>query len=1276
MKSEGFSMQITENQLDEWVRANSREAQGMVVELVWRLLAASCPKPLERRFPLTDSIGQHGPDGFLNVELSFDPFVPEGRSYWEIGTGLDARGKATDDYRDLTKTVPEIIRRDTTFLFVTPLSGRRNWEFSWKEDAQAAWLDERRKKEEWKDVRIIDGTILIDWVNQFLSVEFWLAQKMMGIEIEQINTLSQHWEVLISFGEPPPLIPDLFLANRIEACSKIKEVFNGTSNQLKITTHYPDQVVDFVSAYLASLDDDSRIDADGRCLIVGGPEGWNTICTNHQWKNHILIADASLDLNGDSGAKLIQKARRAGHAIIFGGLHGGIPDPTSVSLPMVRTHQIQEALVKAGYREERARVLAQKSAGNISSLLRCLQNLSVLPEWAEDSDAAELAIALLLGSWNETSDADRSTVENILGKAYGEWIGIIREFALRRATPLIQRESKWKFIPRYEGWYALGPQLYDELLDRLKAAAISVFQEKDPKFELPSEERFAASIHGKVLSHSESLRQGLADTLALLGSHPQALTSCSLGKAQRIATLILHEIFNDADWIQWASLNDILPLLAEAAPREFLDAVEKALLKTPCPFDEIFAQEGDSIFGGNYMTGLLWALETIAWDTNYLGQAVLCLGELATRDPGGQSGNRPANSLNTIFLPWIPQTCAPAGNRVAAIRTLLNEFPDIGWKLLVSLLPDQHSVSFGTRRPIWRSTIPEDWQQGITWTEYGEQVTAYAELALNEAKNNISKLVELIDHLTNIPPIVRQQLVDYLRTDAVMDLPEADKLPLWKKLVDLITKHRKYGDAKWAMEPAQVDEISDIAKQLVPSTPFYFHQRLFSESDHLLFEEKGDYAEQRKKLEERRQKALKEVAADGGIEAILRFAESVPSSWIVGIEFGSIAEHDADALILPALLESESKPLVQFAGGYVFSKFRKLSWEWIDSLGIDHWTSTQIGQFLSFLPFVQQAWDRAEAFLGKDQSSYWSKTPANPYEAKQGLEYAVDQLVQYGRPFVAIGCLYRMIDEKLPFENKRAVRVLLEAVKSSKNLNSMDVYETVQIIKALQEDPKTIPQELFKVEWAFLPLLDGHHGVTPRLLWQKLADEQDFFCEVIQLVFRSKKEDATTKDVSEERKSIATNAYRLLDDWHIPPGLGANGVFDGEKFISWLENAREKCKETGHLEVAMTMIGHVLIYVPNDPDGLWIHRSVAEVLNAKDTKDLREGFRSELYNSRGVHFVDRTGKEERGLASKYHGQAEEIENAGYPRIAKMLRELAEEYEFEARRMATEEMMDE
>ena len=359
-------MIVTENQLDERVRGNAREAQGVIVELVWRLVAASSPRPKERRFPLGDTIGQHGPDGILDVDFAFPPFVPDGRSFWAIGTGLKAGDKATSDFNDLVSQIPRSIRMESTFVFVTPLSSWRDWEHTWKEEAQGTWIEVRLASHEWRDVRVIDGTKLIDWVRQFPPVELWLAQKTIDQSVEQIETAEQRWNLLRSIGEPPPLTPHVFLANRDEAYAKIKEVFDGIAIQLKLSTHFPDHVVDFVSAYLAELDDESRADVIGRCLIISGVDAWNAMAVHNE--KLILVAGSALDLSGESGTKLIQKARRAGHAVIFGGAPGGIPDPASAPLPAPRSHQLEDALKIAGYSEQRARTLVQKSGGNLGSL--------------------------------------------------------------------------------------------------------------------------------------------------------------------------------------------------------------------------------------------------------------------------------------------------------------------------------------------------------------------------------------------------------------------------------------------------------------------------------------------------------------------------------------------------------------------------------------------------------------------------------------------------------------------------------------------------------------------------------------------------------------------------------------------------------------------------------------------------------------------------------------------------------------------------------------------
>jgi hypothetical protein len=1267
-----YSGLLTENQLDDWVRGHAEIAQGVIVELVWRLVAASSPNPKERRFPLGDSVGQPGPDGVLDVaDFPCEPFVPVGRSLWEIGTGLDARKKATKDYKDRVADTPEEVRSESAFIFVTPLSGRRDWDYTWKEDAQADWIAKQLNRKEWRDVRVIDGTDLIDWLHHFPAVERWLAHKF-GWPVEQLETPELRWNALSAIGEPLPLTPELFLVNRDNACEKLKDIFAGSTLQLKLDTYFPDQVSDFVSAYVAATDEESRIDIVGRCLLISGKEAYNAIIEQRQ--SHVLIIDFDSEPDGTNEPRLLQKARRARHAVIYRGAPGGLPHPNCATIPNPKEYHVQQALKNGGYSDERARILAQKSGGNLGSLLRLLQNVSLIPEWAEVTSAAELVIAEFLGSWNEKSEADRRIVEGILGKSYGEWIGKMREVALRPGTPLTHRDGKWKFVLRYEGWYALGPRIFDDHLDRLREGTVTVLRENDPKFELPPGERYASRIHGKVLKHSDFVRKGLAETLALLGGHPKALTSCSFGKAEETAVLAVREILRDADWVQWAGLDNLMPLLAEAAPEEFLNAVDKALTSDPCPLDELFAQERSGVTGATYTSGLLWALETLAWDTDYFSRVIVLLGELAARDPGGNWTNRPANSLTTILLPWMPQTCASIAKRRAAIAALLEECPNVAWALLLSLLPGSHSTSRGSRRPAWREMVPEDWSNGVSYEEYWEHVALYTDLAISAAKADLAKLAELIDRMEDLPPSAYRRLVEHLESDSVLELREADRLGLWTKLMDLVAKHSRFAGGKRAMSPDQVDKIAAIAERLKPDAANFRHQRLFSESGFGLYEEKDDFEQQLDELEERRRKAVEEIFSTDGVQAVLEFAKAVESPWRVGIAFGVVATSEADEAVLPGLLEAETKQLTQFAGGFVLGRFRTRGWQWVDEIDTSRWTLTQIGQFLAYLPFTSDTWERSARLLGQNDSPYWTKTNVNPYEADEGLELAVDALINHGSPRAAIGCLHKMRYAKQPLNPDQVVRALLAALRSPQRAQSVDAYKIVELIRALQNDPGANLNHVYLVEWAYLPILDRYHKAAPKLLERRLANEPGYFCKLIRSVFRSRKEEQRTEAATEEAKIFATRIYDLFSVWKTPPGCSEDGSFDGEALAAWLDAVTKECAETGHLEDAMTIVGQVLIHAPGDPDGLWIHRSAAVALNGKNAEKMRTGFNTALFNSRGTHGFT-AGKEERALAAKYREQADAGETAGFQRLATTLRELAKSYERDAEHEASSDPFD-
>lgn len=1263
---------ITENQLDEWVRGNHQRAQGQIVELVWRLVAASIPNPRYRRFPLGDSIGQHGPDGELDTELGLSPFVPEGRSFWEIGTSLDAGDKATDDYRSLTASTPENIRRASTFVFLTPLSARRTWPHTWKRGAQSAWLRARLKRKQWRDVRVIDGTILIDWLMEFPSVALWLTHAAMGLHTNHILTLEQIWGGLTNVATPPPLGPDLFLANREHACRKLGEVFSGTVRQLRIETRYPNQILDFVAAYVESLASDIKIDALGRSIVVASAEAWTNAMTLKT--PHVMVCDFDLD-DDPSAPRLLALARNAGHLVVYGGMPSGIPDPSAVTLGDPRGHHVQEALQRAGYKEERARTLAQRSGGNLNSLIRLLQNLSLMPEWSQDSNATEFAIAQLLGTWNENAEADRNIIEQISGKAYGEWIKSIREIAHRPATPLTHREGTWRITARYEAWNVLGPRVFDEDLDRFRQIAIDVLSERDPRLDLEPSKRYSSVLYGITQRYSPQLKNGIATSLALLGSHPEALTSCSINKAENTALLTVRHLLRGADGRSWATLNDLLPLLAEAAPEEFLNAIDNALESDPGPFEYLLSQETTGITGTTYLTGLLWALETLAWSPDYLLRVAMILAELAQKDPGGNWSNRPDKSLTTILLPWFPHTCAPASKRKSVLESLLREFPTVGWALLVSLLPNNMMMTMGTRKPAWREFIPDDWSNQVTLAEHRDQIEDYVDLAIHAAGTDVSRLCALIAQSGNFPPRSRSELLSHLKSVPVLSMTHGDKVLLWKKLIELTSKHRLFSDAHGALNGEAISELASVASILEPSSPLYRHQRIFSEHVLVLFEETDNFEEQQKKLEVRRQNALADIHLFGGVTAVFEFAGSVESPSRVGSVFAAVATDEEERRILPHMLESAHAYLVAFAGGYVWGRLFHKGWEWVDQLNSLDWAPSQIGRFLACLPFRREAWEKSSKLLGEDESHYWSRAGANPYQAEGGLTYAIEKLIKYDRASTAIHCLAALKHKEQELDPGQAVRALQAVHTTPQQIQRLDAFDTIEIIKALQNNPHTNISDLEQIEWLYMPLFSRHQGDFPTTLQRRLSRDPFFFCELIRLVFRSKNAPTTSTEVSEEVALKAEFAYRLLHDWRIPPG-GMNGEpFDSDALDQWLDIVKAECAQSGHLEVAKLSVGRVLVYSPGDPNGLWLHGGVAAVLNHREAQDLRDGFCTELFNSRGA-FWGSGGREEKELADKFRRKAEEVESQGYHRLSSALKGVAKSYDRFAERQAREGGSDE
>lgn len=890
-------------------------------------------------------------------------------------------------------------------------------------------------------------------------------------------------------------------------------------------------------------------------------------------------------------------------------------------------------------------------------------------DWNKHHYATELSYVNLIGAWDENSDSDKEIIEQIANEEYSSWISKIREVLLEPNSPLKLKNGIWKIVDRKVLFNLLKTRIFDEQLESLKECAISVFSEIDPQIEYKSDERIYANIDGKYLKNSQSLRNGLAESLAIIGSNAKELTSCSENRPEDITLLCIREIFNDADWRIWGSLDHYTPLFAEASPQEFLKNVEIALQQSPCPFDELFAKESSGVFGKNYLVGLLWALETLAWDENYLVQVISILADLATHDPGGNWTNRPKNSIVSIFLPWLPQTTASSEKKSVALESIWKEYPEITWDILIELLPKNHQFSSGTQKPKWRNFIPESWNEGkVHPNVYWKEIDQIEDLLLKISQDNLSKLSQLINNLNHLTDDSIDNILNHT-VENIERIKESEfREEVWKTVVKYINKNRRIPNADWSTDSRILDRIEDIENQLSPDDPLTLNQLLFCgvDSDH--FEETGGWREQDEILQKKRESAIKSIYDFGGIEAIKKFIGMVEKVANVGNCFGRMADKTILNMLLPNYLELTDQNNKDFISGFIWGKYFKESWKWIDELNLNKWKKENIGQLFAYLPFEKATWERIEKILNKDEKEYWQRANVNPYQTDDRLDYAIEKLIQYNRPISTVDCLYRDLHEHKYFNNKIVVKVLIDALNTDEPIFDTVRYHILDLIEAIQNDKNTDPNDMFVIEWKYLPILREPSRVKPKYLNKRLSTHPDFFTELIQSIYKSKNSSNDDIEPTEKQKAIAKNAIELLWNWNIPPGLNDNGIIDKDKFEKWLDSVKEICQKSGHLDVALDHVGQVLFYSPPDPDGLWIDKNIALTLNGKDANRMRSGYRNEAFNSRGAHWVDPTAAPEIELSNKYTEKANLVENAGFHRFAITLRELAESYNRETERI--------
>jgi hypothetical protein len=352
---------------------------------------------------------------------------------------------------------------------------------------------------------------------------------------------------------------------------------------------------------------------------------------------------------------------------------------------------------------------------------------------------------LIVGRWDESFENDRKIISQIARDSYENYSKKITRWLHTHDSPIVKIGSTWRLTSPFDAWTNASINLTRNDFDLLYKSAKDILLEINPAFQLEPAQRHMASIYGKNRAFSEWIREGVIQSLILTSIFGDKLKFDLPLKAELWVDKIVGELLSTENPEMWKSFESKLPLIAEASPTAFLETVEKYLGIEKSPIASLFEEDPGFLTAHSYHTGLLWALESLAWFPQYLSRTSLILARLSAIDPGGSLSNRPINSLSEIFKSWHFQTLASFDERMQGLKLISEREPEIAWTILIRMLPDTMSgVAFPTHKTRWRMFELET-EKPITWNEIYDTHSAAVDMLISIFDFSEAKLSKLID---------------------------------------------------------------------------------------------------------------------------------------------------------------------------------------------------------------------------------------------------------------------------------------------------------------------------------------------------------------------------------------------------------------------------------------------------------------------------------------------------------------------------------------------------
>ena len=1279
---EPMTLRITANDIEKW--SDEIDTRHLLPILVRRLINETLGTggAIIKDFPGYANTKKPGFDGQLISNIA-TPHIPSGKSVWEMGIGKNITAKATADFNKRKGTA----KNDETYVFVSS----RNW------TQKAEWLTKKQNENPgWQDIRVLDADDLEQWLETCPCTAIWLARQLgKPIDhLEDVNKFLENWLDATS----PSFPKEILLNNRDVAKKRIAKIATSAGANICVIADAKEEATAFVCAALSEAEL-----VDRPAVILKSEEA---VIEIKNWQDDdipkVLITE-SKEISRKIPSNILNK-----NVVITAGVRedfANYNDGSASSIVRLARVLDFDAIFE---RHEDARTHYKQTGGSLSALhRRHNKNLARRdPIWHEYLLEQGFIWLALIGRWDETYDADKEFLKEVIEpESYDQWCFSLNRLSRIEDAPLEMTSGDrrgYRLFSRLDAFLSIAQIIQGDHINRFLSKSAEVLSEPDPNDKLGENTRYYLRERRK---YSDFIRKGIVEGLIILNLKKGTL---GCGDITNKITAFYDKIFaHDRAWI---SLNDVLPMLAEASPDDFLTQLKKALNEKPyeiqCLFEPILGLIGDDY----RHPPLLWALEVLAWDADRLKEISMLFCRLQAKFESSVKDNfinRPSNSLNDIFCSWKPQTSANIKQRLKVLNDSYKEYPHETIQLAKALACDENRMGNYIATPVWRDDALN--VSKVTLEERNQTIDCAIDLLKKYLKNDKSPLKERLDIATYAIGEFSWWGKEYTEQfiEIIVQMLEESDLPSEEEAVSKLQKRlRRYLSFPGTCEVEGLDMLS-IIRRLLDATefddPIIQNTHWFSSWPELE-ENIEDFDDREEHIETKRTQAIEDIFGRSNIGGIIDLTLRVEDGIAVSDTlYNNLISKDRfplrDYLIQLLKTDIESHKVHDHLS-HIFGRIRgykpvpdamstdkviKLIESIIEELdqvnGIPNWEDKKIALYHAIRIDDKQGRDYIDNLPDTIQQKYFSRYrirrgwEMRPKEDTDPLpeenEWIAQKYLEYKRP--RLGWQVFRVRKYIPFDSQLELLDAM-AIEGRDEGGGDDAFPAGWYIQDFLDEAynENLDDEtkirVARMEYKFYPhLRTGRKDDRISFIDWWIGKDPAFYIQLHKDVYKTDDgDDDAPKDLDEYNKQTkAEFSWRILWGLNLGaknfPWIKDEGEIDEDLFMQWIKEVKKLAKEVHRSRIIERSIGQGMGHIV-PKEGVKPEESICKILREIESEVIFENFAMGRYNSRGVltNDKDNRGYTTAGLAEEYEKASHELEYR-YPFVAKLMKHMALRY---------------